>query len=124
MRSSSRINFQFTLEDTENWGDKDLAQPEAMNEESLDPQDWDAMRALGHRMVDDMMAYLQTVRERPVWQPVPDDVRARMQEPLPLASEPPEEIYHDFLRDVLPFGMGNPHPRFWGWVMGNGTVLG
>jgi aromatic-L-amino-acid/L-tryptophan decarboxylase len=93
-------------------------------EESLDPQDWDAMRALGHRMVDDMMAYLQTVRERPVWQPVPDDVRARMQLPLPQASEPPDEIYHDFLQDVLPFAMGNPHPRFWGWVMGNGTALG
>ncbi len=22
---------------------------------------------------------------------------------------------------VLPYPMGNPHPRFWGWVMGNGT---
>ena len=27
----------------------------ANSEETLDPQDWDAMRSLGHRMVDDML---------------------------------------------------------------------
>ena len=41
-------------------------------EETLDPQDWHAMRHLGHRMVDDMIDYLQGVRERPVWHPIPD----------------------------------------------------
>lgn len=29
-----------------------------LHEESLDPEDWDALRALGHRMVDDMLNYL------------------------------------------------------------------
>ena len=29
--------------------------PFANGEETLDPQDWDAMRNLGHRMVDDML---------------------------------------------------------------------
>ena len=38
-------------------------------EETLDPKDWRAMRELGHRMVDDMMGWLETARERPVWQP-------------------------------------------------------
>ena len=42
------------------------------DEEGLDPESWDAMRALGHRMVDDMMGYLEQVRDRPAWQPVPD----------------------------------------------------
>ncbi len=41
-------------------------------EESLDPQDWAAMGALGRRMVDDMLDYLATVRQRPFWQPMPD----------------------------------------------------
>ena len=36
-------------------------------EESLDPTDWDALRVLGGQMVDDMIGYLQNVRERPVW---------------------------------------------------------
>ena len=34
--------------------------------ETLDPQNWDEMRALAHRMVDDAITYLETLRERPV----------------------------------------------------------
>jgi aromatic-L-amino-acid/L-tryptophan decarboxylase len=30
-------------------------------------------------------------------------------------------VYQDFVENVLPYPMGNIHPRFWGWVMGNGT---
>jgi hypothetical protein len=36
-------------------------------DETLDPDDWQAMCALGHRMVDDMMDRFETVRDRPVW---------------------------------------------------------
>ena len=50
---------------------------------SLDPDDWDELRAHAHRMLDDMIDYLATVRERPVWQPIPDDVRERFHAPLP-----------------------------------------
>ena len=94
------------------------------DEETLDPQDWDAMRSLGHRMVDDMLTWLETVRERKVWQPVPAEVKAHLQQPLPLEGEPPEAIYEDFRANILPYPMGNVHPRFWSWVMGNGTALG
>jgi aromatic-L-amino-acid decarboxylase len=93
-------------------------------EESLDPEDWRSMRALGHRMIDDMMTYLETVRERPVWKPIPDEVKANLREPLPLEPQDPEQIYQRFLEDVLPHPMGNIHPRFWGWVIGTGTPLG
>ncbi len=40
-------------------------------EQTLDPTDWEELRQLGHRMVDDMIHYLQTVSERPAWQPLP-----------------------------------------------------
>ena len=93
-------------------------------EETLDPQDWEAMRALGQRMVDDMMTYLEAVRERPVWKPIPDEVKARFREPLPLDPQDPEHIYEQFLQHVLPHPMGNIHPRFWGWALGTGTPLG
>ena len=93
-------------------------------EESLDPQDWDAMRALGHRMVDDIMSYLKTVRERPVWQPIPQQVKEHMQQPLPKQPQGAESAYQDFLENILPHPMGNIHPRFWGWVIGTGTPLG
>ena len=95
-----------------------------MTEETLDPQDWEAMRALGHHMVDDVMAYLQNVRERPVWQPLPEAIKERLSEPLPLNPQPAEVVYQEFVEEILPYPMGNIHPRFWGWVMGNGTPLG
>jgi aromatic-L-amino-acid decarboxylase len=45
------------------------------------------MRALGHRMVDDMLTYLQTVRERPVWQPTPERVKESLKAPLPIEPQ-------------------------------------
>ncbi|HEX9006900.1 MAG TPA: pyridoxal-dependent decarboxylase [Bacteroidota bacterium] len=89
--------------------------------DTLDPSDWEALRALGRRMVDDMLQYLQTVRDRPVWQPIPATVTASFKEPLPHASTDAESVYEDFRSRVLPYPTGNVHPRFWGWVMGNGT---
>ena len=40
-------------------------------EESLDPEDWQEMQALGCRMVDDMLEYTRTLHERPPWQHAP-----------------------------------------------------
>lgn len=93
-------------------------------EENLDPQDWEAMRALGHEMVDEMMTYLQTVRDRYAWQPMPEAVKAQFSEPIPYEPEGAEKAYEDFREYVLPYPSGNIHPRFWGWVMGTGTPLG
>jgi len=94
-----------------------------VNELTLDPQSWDDFRTLGHRMLDDMVDYLACVRERPVWQPFPDAVRARLAEPLPHEGKPAAAVYEQFKRDVLPYPPGNIHPRFWGWVIGTGTPL-
>ncbi len=93
-------------------------------EESLDPQDWEELSTLGHRMVDDMLAYLQNVRERPVWQAMPRNVRAAFEKPLPRTPQEPGEVYRDFQENVLPYPTGNIHPRFWGWVIGTGTPFG
>jgi len=89
--------------------------------ETLDPQDWEACRKLGHRMVDDMLEHLRTVRERPVWRPIPEEVASSFNEPLPGSPMPAEEVYEAFRERVLPYPTGNTHPRFWGWVMGTGT---
>lgn len=97
--------------------------PVGSPELTLDPENWDALRRLGHRMLDDMFAYLAEVRERPVWRPVPDEVKRRLAEPVPHAGAPAEAVYEQFVRDVLPYPLGNIHPRFWGWVMGTGTPL-
>jgi hypothetical protein len=94
------------------------------DEATLDPADWGAFRALGRRMVDDMLESLEEVRERPVWQPIPEAVAERFARPLPVAPEGAEQAYDDFRRDVLPFPLRVTHPRFWGWVSGTGTPLG
>lgn len=88
----------------------------------LDPQDWDAYRALAHRMVDDSIDFLRDVRTRPAWQPMPAEVKAHLAgEPLPVKGAGDAAAYDDFLRYVRPYPNGNIHPRFWGWVMGTGT---
>lgn len=92
--------------------------------ETLDPENWDEMRALAHRMVDDAITYLETVRKRPVWQPVPDEIAVRFTESAPHEPAGADATYEEFLETILPYPMGNIHPRFWGWYMGNGTILG
>ena len=92
--------------------------------ETLDPENWDEMRALAHRMIDDAVDYIQNVAERPVWQPVPAEVRQRLQAPAPQLPEGADHAYAEFKRDILPYPMGNIHPRFWAWSMGNGTFMG
>jgi aromatic-L-amino-acid decarboxylase len=93
-------------------------------EESLDPESWDELRALAHRMVDDLLTYLETVRERPVWQPIPAAVKRALRRPLPREGQGADRAYADFVEHVLPHPMGNIHPRFWGWVIGTGTPFG
>jgi aromatic-L-amino-acid/L-tryptophan decarboxylase len=92
--------------------------------ETLDPENWEDMRALAHRMVDDAITYLETVRERPVWQPVPEQVAVRFAEPAPRGPEGADSVYEEFVENILPYPMGTIHPRFWSWYMGSGTVLG
>ena len=91
---------------------------------TLDPDDWEGLRKLGHRMVDDMLDHMATLRQQPAWQPVPQSVQTSLEQPLPVKPEPAEEVYEEFLSNVLPYTSGNRHPRSWGWVRGNGTALG
>jgi glutamate/tyrosine decarboxylase-like PLP-dependent enzyme len=101
--------------------------PSVQDEETLDPKDWSATRALGQRMVDDALAYLEGVRERKVWTPIPDSARAflaREAAAPPAGPTAPEALYEEFRRQILPHTMGNIHPRFWGWVIGTGSATG
>jgi aromatic-L-amino-acid decarboxylase len=91
---------------------------------SLDPEDWDEVRALGHQMLDEAFDHLANLRNRPVWKPMPAEIRAAMRTRLPKEGAPLAEIYAEFRRLVVPYSLGNTHPRFMGWVHGGGTVVG
>ncbi|WP_054007477.1 pyridoxal phosphate-dependent decarboxylase family protein [Cypionkella psychrotolerans] len=93
-------------------------------EETLDPTDWAATRALAHRMVDDAINHLDAVRERPLWLEMPASVKAGFTEPLPQGPQPLEDVYSDITASLMPHPMGNIHPRFWMWYMGAGNFTG
>jgi glutamate/tyrosine decarboxylase-like PLP-dependent enzyme len=98
--------------------------PQAEASETLDPTDWTSFRAQAHRMLDDMLSYIENIRERPVWQPIPDAVRARFRSAAPRVGEDLAQVHAEFMREVLPYAQGNVHPGFMGWVNGGGTPVG
>lgn len=91
------------------------------SELTLDPQDWEPLRALGHRMLDDVLDSLRDLRRQPAWRKPSADVRRRLEEKAPREPQGAERVYADFRELVFPYRTGNIHPRFWGWVMGTGT---
>ncbi len=99
--------------------------PSAQSRLTLDPADWNAFRELAHRMVDDSLEHLRTLGDRAPWTPLPAATRASLEnEPLPRAAQGADAAYAQFAEEVLPYTNGNRHPRFWGWIQGNGTPLG
>jgi aromatic-L-amino-acid decarboxylase len=93
-------------------------------EETLDPQDWEAHRAVAHRMVDDAIAHISGVRERPVWQEMPQSVRNSYLTSAPMGPMPLGAVYGELKENLIPYPMGNIHPRFWGWYMGASNFTG
>ena len=91
---------------------------------SLDPEDWDALRAQGRRMLDDMFDNLQGLRDRPLWQAPEPAQRARYRAGLPRAPGDLAQLHAQFMADCAPYGSGNRHPGFMGWVQGGGTAVG
>ncbi|MGB2643597.1 MAG: pyridoxal-dependent decarboxylase [Candidatus Acidiferrum sp.] len=91
---------------------------------SLDPLDWESFRTQAHRMLDDILDYTKNIRRRPVWQPIPNEVRERFRAALPLAPHSLSDVHREFMNYILPFSAGNVHPGFLGWVHGGGTPVG
>ena len=96
----------------------------ARAEETLDPDDWNEMFALSHRIVDDAVEFLRHVRDRPVWRDMPVDVRSFFTAALPRVPEPLADVYREVSENLMPYPMGNIHPRFWSWYMGSSNYTG
>ncbi|CAF2139447.1 unnamed protein product [Rotaria magnacalcarata] len=108
-------------------GEQKLSSAVPMNQHdsSLDPVDWSSARFVAHQMLNSSMHYIQHVRDRPVWQSMPNDVRAAIEdECLPENGQSLSAVCNDVLSYVLPYGRGSVHPRFWGWASGEGTLGG
>lgn len=90
-------------------------------ETSLDPEDWEAFRAVAHRMLDHAVDHMAGARDRPVWTPVPASAKAALETGPPLEPQGAAAAAADLLAHVLPYPTGNAHPRFFGWVHGAGN---
>jgi glutamate/tyrosine decarboxylase-like PLP-dependent enzyme len=79
--------------------------------------DLDEFRSTGHALIDAIADHLAALPRQPVWQPVPDDLRAELLSmPLPDGPRGIAPLAETMARDLLPYGMGNGHPAFFGWV--------
>ena len=94
--------------------------PSFAPEQTLDPADWDAFRAQAHQLLDAAVDRMARYREGDVWNPFPPALQAHYQVPLPVEGMGAETT-QAHLAALLPFGVGNTHPRFFGWVHGSGT---
>lgn len=90
----------------------------------LDPENWSALRALGHQMLDDMFTQIEHRHQQPVWTPMPHKAREELRQSLPHDGCSLPEIYERFQELIVPYDNGNRHPRFMGWVHGAGTPIG
>lgn len=91
---------------------------------TLDPENWDEIRALGHQMIDDLVDYWKGIREEPIWKPIPEEIKASFDSPIPKTGQSPTQVYQEFKKTIFPYNKGNVHPRFFAWIQGTGNPMG
>lgn len=86
----------------------------------FEPADWDMFRQTAQALLEAAISRLESAREGRVWTPLPEDMKAAFDLPLPTSAREETDIAAA-LEALLPYGVGNTHPRFFGWVHGSGT---
>jgi aromatic-L-amino-acid decarboxylase len=93
---------------------------------SLDPpsaEAWEEFRAEAHRILEETIEQLRTVRDRAAWQPMPAAIEQAIAEaPSPQGERSLGAVYAEVASRILPYTSANRHPRAWGWVRGQGTA--
>ena len=87
---------------------------------TLDPADWPAFRAEAHALLDAALDRMQSAGEGPVWQPPSEALKSAFDQPVPMAGQGAAAVAGK-IAGLFPYGVGNTHPRFFGWVHGAGT---
>ncbi len=75
----------------------------------------DEIRRLGYAAADAVAGHHETLRSRPVFGKIGDRA-ALFEEPVPEDPKPFEEVLAFAREHILPFPMGNSHPRFFGFI--------
>lgn len=77
----------------------------------------DELRRAGRAAADLAAAHLAGIAAGPVWRPVPAADRDWLTgQDLPTAGRALDDLIDDVRTRIMPYPMGNGHPRFFGWV--------
>lgn len=91
---------------------------------TLDPDNWNQTRELAVQIVDDLLAWHRNASEGPAWTEPPAQIRTEIAEQLPRDGQALDDVYRLVTTHIRPYTTGNHHPRFFGWAVTNGTVIG
>ena len=86
--------------------------------ETLDPTDWEAMRALAHRMVDDAIDYTAQCASGRSWQPVPPRWPSGCSSLRHMSRKGAEAAYDEFVHEHPALSHGQHPPALLGLVHG------
>ena len=95
-----------------------------MTDATLDPADWPAFRAFAHELLDAMIDRSSARRRGRSGGRSPSRQGADRRAPARNAHVLRRTLRRELEELVLPYAVGNTHPRFWGWVHGSGTPGG
>ena len=84
------------------------------------PEGWASLRANAHALLDACINQFETANEGRTWTPLPTAMKETLHEPLPREGIS-REAQCAWLASLLPYGVGNTQPRFFGWVNGSGS---
>lgn len=94
-----------------------------MAKDTLDPSDWESFRLSAHTMLDQVLNKMEAAKTGPVWNKLPDEKKKDFDQPLPQKGLG-VDVVRQKITELLPYGVGNTHPRFFGWVHGAGNAGG
>jgi glutamate/tyrosine decarboxylase-like PLP-dependent enzyme len=92
-------------------------------EETLDPEDWEQLTSLGHKMLDDMMEILKTIREKSYSPPTEKAIK-KILSPLTKNGLGEDSTYNVFKDCIIPHAPKIIRPDWWGFVNGTGSPFG
>jgi aromatic-L-amino-acid decarboxylase len=92
-------------------------------EVTLDPENWDTFSELGHKMLEDTIQYLKTIREQQITLPDEQTIK-EIYAPLTEEGEGEEKVYQIYKESILPHLLPITKPTWWAWVAGQGTPYG
>lgn len=85
----------------------------------------DEFRAVGHQLVDDIVSFLSSIRERPVnYNEQPSDIKALLPAGLPDEGTDPGALLGESARLLFNHSLLNGHPRFLGYITSSPAPIG